>query len=101
MKLLFFFYFLAQVAMTHPLLAVSHPPCPSAGTCATAAVSQSTAPSASPDSSGNQTRTVDPGAAKAKQLIDQMIQTLGGDAYLRFTDVTQEGRTNGFYHGTP
>jgi hypothetical protein len=43
----------------------------------------------------------DPGAAKAKQLIEQMIQTLGGDAYLRFTDVTQEGRTNGFYHGTP
>src|SRR5205823_9810238 len=58
---------------------------------------------ASPQPAANvQTGTsADPGAVKAKQLIDQMIQTLGGDAYLHFTDVTQEGRTNGFYHGTP
>jgi len=43
----------------------------------------------------------DPNAAKARQLIDQMIQALGGDAYMHFTDVEQDGRTNGFYHGNP
>jgi len=30
-----------------------------------------------------------------------MIQALGGDAYLHFTDIEQDGRTNGFYHGQP
>ena len=30
-----------------------------------------------------------------------MVQTLGGDAYLHFTDIEQDGRTNGFYHGQP
>jgi len=43
----------------------------------------------------------DPDALKAKKLIDQMIQALGGDAYLHVQDITQEGRTNGFYHGRP
>jgi hypothetical protein len=43
----------------------------------------------------------DPTAIKARQLIAQMIQALGGDAYLRFSDTEQEGRTNGFYHGKP
>lgn len=43
----------------------------------------------------------DPGVIKARALITQMIQALGGDAYLRYADVEQEGRTNGFYHGKP
>ena len=47
------------------------------------------------------TSSVDPSATKARQLIEQMVQALGGDAYLHFTDIEQEGRTNGFYHGNP
>ncbi|PYX41600.1 MAG: hypothetical protein DMG81_03305 [Acidobacteria bacterium] len=31
--------------------------------------------------------------AKAKQLIDQAIQALGGQAYLNVQDMTQQGRT--------
>jgi hypothetical protein len=38
-------------------------------------------------------------AAKARALIDQMIQALGGSAYLNIQDVSQEGRTFSFYHG--
>ncbi len=38
-------------------------------------------------------------ANRAKALLDQMIQTLGGDAYLNIQDITQEGRTFGFHHG--
>ena len=46
-------------------------------------------------------QTPDASTAKARQLIAQMIQALGGDAYLHFSDVEQDGRTNGFYHGRP
>lgn len=38
----------------------------------------------------------DPSAQKAKQLIQQSIQALGGPAYLRIKDVRQQGRGYGF-----
>jgi hypothetical protein len=36
---------------------------------------------------------------KAKALLDQAIQALGGQAYLDVQDVTQQGRTYSFHHG--
>ena len=36
---------------------------------------------------------------KAKTLLDQMIEALGGNAYLNIEDVSQEGRTYGFHLG--
>lgn len=67
----------------------------------TALVAQtSPSPSAASNDSAVQSN-VDPGAAKARQLISQMIQALGGDTYLHIADMEQEGRTNGFYHGRP
>ena len=71
---------------------------------ALAAAGQTSAPpSATPAQSAGdkQTAPIDPGAVKAKQLVEKMVQTLGGDAYLHYTDVQQEGRTNSFYHGQP
>lgn len=41
------------------------------------------------------------GTRKAKALLDQMIQALGGQAYLNIQDTYQEGRTYSFYHGRP
>jgi hypothetical protein len=38
---------------------------------------------------------------KAKVLLDQMIQSLGGNAYLTIEDVSQEGRTYSFHLGNP
>ena len=38
---------------------------------------------------------------KAKAVLDQTIQALGGQAYLNIQDMTQEGRTYSFYHGRP
>lgn len=38
-------------------------------------------------------------AQKAKALIEQMIQALGGQAYMNIQDVSQEGRTYGFHLG--
>jgi hypothetical protein len=43
----------------------------------------------------------DPGVKKARALLDQMIQALGGPAYLNIQDMEQQGRTYAFYHGNP
>ncbi|MGA8764152.1 MAG: hypothetical protein WB562_14895 [Candidatus Sulfotelmatobacter sp.] len=41
------------------------------------------------------------GARKAKGLLDQAIQALGGKAYLDIRNIQQTGRTYSFYHGRP
>lgn len=43
--------------------------------------------------------SADQNSTKAKTLIDQAIQALGGQAYLEIQDVSQQGRTYSFHHG--
>jgi len=38
---------------------------------------------------------------KARAILDEMIQALGGKAYMNLQDMEQQGRTYGFYHGNP
>ncbi len=40
-------------------------------------------------------------AEKARALIQQCIQALGGQAWLNATDLQQQGRSYSFYHGEP
>lgn len=40
-------------------------------------------------------------ARKARALLDQAIQALGGQAFLTIRDTQQEGRTYSFHHGQP
>jgi hypothetical protein len=40
-------------------------------------------------------------AQKARDLIDQGIQALGGDNYLKIHDKEEQGRTYSFFHGNP
>jgi hypothetical protein len=40
-------------------------------------------------------------ANKARALLDQAIEALGGNAYLNIEDMTQEGRSYSFHHGEP
>jgi hypothetical protein len=40
-------------------------------------------------------------AQKARQILNQAIEALGGQAYLTFTDEKQEGRAYKFHHGEP
>jgi hypothetical protein len=40
-------------------------------------------------------------AQKARTLINQAIQALGGSAYLNIQDITTEGRSYSFHHGRP
>jgi hypothetical protein len=43
----------------------------------------------------------DESVKKAYDLLNQMVRTLGGDAYLNIQNMQTEGRTYGFYHGQP
>jgi len=38
---------------------------------------------------------------KAHRLLDQMIAALGGEAWLSYSNIEQQGRTYGFFHGKP
>ena len=38
---------------------------------------------------------------KAKAVLDQMVDALGGNAYLNITDISQQGRSYSFHLGTP
>jgi len=49
---------------------------------------------------GASSTTTDQGMPdKAKQLLDRMIQALGGPAYLEIKSITQTGRTYNLFHG--
>lgn len=43
----------------------------------------------------------DAGAKKARAILDSMIKAMGGQAFLTYSDVSEQGRTAAFYHGTP
>lgn len=47
------------------------------------------------------TAAKDQSVRKAKQILDNMIRALGGEAYLTMRDMTVEGRTYPFYQGRP
>ena len=63
------------------------------------ASAQGSAPKTAAPSSGAQPVPQDDNARHARALLDQMIQAMGGQAWLNIKDVSQEGRTYGFYHG--
>lgn len=67
---------------------------------ATAAFAQAPESSASSATSPAQAPQ-DENARRARSLLDQAIQALGGDAWLNIQDMQQEGRTYSFYHGQP
>lgn len=56
----------------------------------TAGAAAQTAPVAPPQ---------DENSKKARTLLNQAIQALGGAAYLNYQDLREEGRAYGFYHG--
>ena len=43
----------------------------------------------------------DPSVQKAKQVLDDMIRALGGEAYLNIRTMTTEGRSYSFWQGKP
>ena len=70
-----------------------------------AASAQSSPQPASEASGPASTPSVSPSdlenSRKARALLDQAIQALGGQAYLTLHDLEQEGRTYSFHHGEP
>ncbi len=59
------------------------------------------AQSASQPAAPSSAAPVDPYAAKARLLLDQMITALGGQAYLTYQTKTEDGRSYSFYQGQP
>lgn len=67
---------------------------------------QNAAPSAAPQTPSSATSSapavpLDQNARKARALVDQGIQALGGDQYLNIRDREQQGRSFSFHHGRP
>lgn len=63
---------------------------------------QTPPPAAAQDQASKPALPVDQGnAQKAKALLEQTIQALGGQAYLNLHDLEQAGRTYSFFHGRP
>jgi hypothetical protein len=62
-------------------------------------VSQLTAPSSMAASSSTANAT-EP-AGKARELLNQMIEALGGQVWLGYKTIEQQGRSYSFYHGKP
>ncbi|HXZ27369.1 MAG TPA: hypothetical protein VEG08_05145 [Terriglobales bacterium] len=46
-----------------------------------------------------QTSAVQANERQARAVLDRMLQALGGQAWLTFTDLEESGRTYSFYHG--
>ena len=80
--------------------------CVAAQNYPTAGAPSAPAPSAStssnwPTAQFAATAAKDPGVQKAKQILDDMIRALGGEAYLTLREMSIEGRSYAFYHGKP
>lgn len=72
----------------------------SANTLSWTQASGGQAASQSPPTAGG-TVVSDPENAKAKAIVEQGIQALGGQAYLTIRDREAQGRGYGFHHGRP
>ena len=59
------------------------------------------APSGAPDQGTSSIPVDQENVRKAKAVLDQGIEALGGAAYLNWKDVTAEGRGYSFHHGEP
>jgi len=84
--------------------------------CSSAAESRAARQTSTPATAGSQTPAAPAAAssvkapidkealqntAKAKSIIEQGIQALGGQNWLNIRDLEQQGRTYGFHHGRP
>ena len=64
-------------------------------------VAQAADPHSAPGNSSHNSPPVEDSAAKAKAVINQGIQALGGQAFLTWRTQTSEGRGYSFHHGEP
>lgn len=67
----------------------------------TALVFAQGAPPGAPDQNTSSVPVDQGSAQKAKAILDQGIQALGGAAYLNWKDMSSEGRSYSFHHGEP
>jgi hypothetical protein len=63
------------------------------------ALGQAAAPAATGAQAAQSSPVAQENVNKAKTLLDQAVQALGGPAYLEIHDLSQQGRTYSFHHG--
>jgi hypothetical protein len=66
---------------------------------ATQKIAQSTAPA--PHGWRCLDNVTDKGGLKARQLLEQMVEAMGGEAWLQYSSLSQTGRSYSFYQGRP
>jgi hypothetical protein len=71
------------------------------GACALAQSNPANTPAPAPSAPKTPSTATDPATQKARQLLDQMIDALGGQAWLTYKTTSQQGRSYSFYHGKP
>jgi hypothetical protein len=69
--------------------------------CSLGVLAQTAPSSQPPATTSTQAAPQDENTRKARALIDQMIQALGGQAWLNVSDMRQQGRTWSIYHDQP
>jgi hypothetical protein len=90
-------YFLPIVGLAFPLaISAWSGPAAQAGAQPSPQSAPATSPSIAVDRGSDQENS-----RKARALLDQAIQALGGQAFLNIHDMQQEGRTYSFHHGRP
>ncbi|MGA3125097.1 MAG: hypothetical protein ABSD13_00155 [Candidatus Korobacteraceae bacterium] len=70
-------------------------------TCACAQGQSNSAPAAANAAPAAVVAPEETTARKARQLLDQMVEALGGQAWLSYGNVEQQGRSYSFFHGRP
>jgi hypothetical protein len=60
-----------------------------------------TPPANSPPAAQRKPAGTDASSAKPRELLDQMIAALGGEAWLTYKTLSQQGRSYSFFHGKP
>ena len=67
-----------------------------------AVAQQSTSTTPAPaQNPATKTSSQNPSTVKARAMLDKMITALGGQAYLTYSTMTQQGRSYSFYQGRP
>jgi len=70
-------------------------------TCACALGQSNSAPAAANAAPAVVVAPEEATARKARQLLDQMVEALGGQAWLTYVNIEQQGRSYSFFHGRP
>lgn len=69
--------------------------------CAATVIAQAPSAGDRPKTDATPKTAAEGSTQKARRLLDEMIAALGGEAWLHYSNIEQQGRSYGFFHGKP